>query len=333
MKPIVFVAAVWGDLYSKIFLECCLGSLMHPSNLPAIAGRAELLILTDPASLHRFHGETRDGRLRAVEPWLPIRIECLPGNIKPDQSPYPVQANAHRRAMQYGLEKGAAVCFLVPDGVVANGFCLSLCSKLDSGYHAVCGLSMRATIETALPALRQGDAFLARGIPNRWLVDVALEHMHPLFLSSYWGAPRANKMPYTLLWGEPGQLIARTFALHPYMVVPNDETVGFEGTADSQLPGLYGADKTFVVTDSDDLLVCELALSSHFSPAFGPGPMTEQGVAEWATQAVHASQWKNLEHRFWYHTDDAPPLSGWRAADGLTVGKIQQHHAHTATTA
>lgn len=331
MKPIVFVAAVWGDLYCRLFLEFCLQSLMHPSNLYAIQGRAELLILTDPASVHYFHGKKRDGRIRALESWLPIVIETLPANVRLDQSPYTVQANAHRRAMQYALEKGAAVSFLVPDGVVANGFCLSLLRKLDSGYRAVCGLSMRATLETAIQAIRAEDGLLASGLPNRTLVRIALEHMHPLFLTSYWNAPRFNKMPYTLLWGDDNQLIARTFALHPYLVVPTEESATFQGTADSDLPGYYSPEETCVVTDSDDLLVCELALANHFAPAFGPGPASVDSVAHWASQpgTVHASQWKNLEHRFWFHTDDSPPLSGWRAADEMIVRQI----AHQAPAA
>jgi hypothetical protein len=319
---IIFCAVVWGDLHSRLFLEFCLQSLMHPSNLYSIEGRAELLILTDPATSKYFAGEHRDGRIRALEAWLPIRVESLPQNVRPDQSPYPVQANAHRRAMQYALEKGAAVSFLVPDGVVANGFCLSLLRKLDLGYRAVCGLSMRATLETAIEAIRAEDGLLVSGLPNRTLVRIALEHMHPLFLTSYWNAPRFNKMPYTMLWGDETQLIARTFALHPYLVVPTEESATFQGTADSDLPGYYSPEETCVITDSDELLVCELALANHFAPAFGPGPASVQGVAEWAKGAVHASQWRNLGHRFWFHTDDAPPLSGWRAADEMIVRQI-----------
>ncbi len=327
---IIFCAVVWGDLHSRLFLEFCLQSLMHPSNLYAVEGRAELLILTDPATAKHFAGEHRNGRIRALEAWLPIRVESLPQNVRPDQSPYLVQANAHRRAMQYALEKGAAVSFLVPDGVVANGFCLSLLRKLDLGYRAVCGLSMRATLETAIEAIRAEDGLLVSGLPNRTLVRIALEHMHPLFLTSYWNAPRFNKMPYTLLWGDDNQLIARTFALHPYLVVPTEESAGFQGTADSDLPGYYSPAETCVITDSDELLVCELALANHFAPAFGPGPATERGVAEWAKGAVHASQWRNLEHRFWFHTDDAPPLSGWRAADEMIIKQIHGQHTKDA---
>lgn len=321
---IVFCAVAWGELHAKLFLECCLGSLMHASNLYAIQGRAELLILTDPSTSHYFAGERRDGRIRALEAWLPIRVEALPQDVKPTQSPYQVQANAHRRAMHYALEKGGAVSFLVPDGVVANGFCPTLVDKLDSGIRAVCGLSMRASLEGALGAIRDNDGFLTRGLPNRTLVRIAMEHMHPLFLTSYWDAPRFNKMPYTMLWGDETQLVARTFALHPYLVVPTAESAAFQGTADSDLPGYYSPEETHVVTDSDELLVCELALLKHFAPAFGPGPASVEGVASWAANAVHASQWKNLEHRFWFHADDRSPLSGWRAQDEMVVRKIQQ---------
>lgn len=331
---ILFTACVWGDLYSKIFLEFCLGSLMHPSNLSAIAGRCELLIMTDPSSLHFFHGETRDGRIRAIEQWCPIRIECLTSDVPPDALPYPIQAMAHRLAMRIGIEKGAAVSFLVPDGVVANGFCQSLISKLDQGFRAVCGLSMRATLETAMHAIRQKDGLIIRGLPNRTLVGIALEHMHPLFLCSYWQSPRFNKMPYTLLWGGDGHVVARTFALHPYLVVPTEASAQFQGTADSDLPGFYSPEETYIVTDSDDLLVCELAQMQHFAPAFGPGPASARSVAEWAANGgILPSQWKNLDHRFWFHTDDTPPISEWQASDALTVRKIQLHHADKAAAA
>jgi hypothetical protein len=316
--PAIFTMVVWGESYATLFLEVALRALLDPTNLPAARGRSEFLLLTDNETLPQIARHPRIQQLRSV---MPVKIERFRAEGDLYAQRYGLQAALHRKCMQTAIPRNAACVFLGPDSTYGQHFVPNLLARLDVGHDAVIGVAMRAAAEPMVPCLT-----ISPGAPTAdHLYTLAHANLHPLWLASYWRAPRFTRMPYTILWGDtetrrhgdtetltasPSQpvtasLVARSFALMPYAVVPTEAMLEGDGVIDSILPSLVA--NPYYAHDWSEFPACGVEYLFCWYPPFGPGPADPREVAAWAQGAMDPRQHVNLRHIWRYPGGDGNP--------------------------
>jgi len=180
----VFSAVVWGDEYIDNFMGYMMRSLLAPGNLPALNdANAHMSIITTPAGAERiktkpsFAGLQRYAQVHfftfSEELTKPFHYS------RPNYHFYRLYGALDHTSIHFARALGAAIFFIVVDGILSSNTLGTLRRYLDEGYDICANASIVSNRETLLPALDElyGDSE-AISIPARELANLGLQHVH-----------------------------------------------------------------------------------------------------------------------------------------------------------
>ena len=186
MRPppgeIQILLPVWGERYTRDFLELSLPSLMAPGNLPALSklGRCTFVLLAPARDAEVIRKSSLWALLRT---YCAVRIKYIDDLVS--QSSSTVLTLAYARTIREAEQRALDTCFvlLVADYVVSDGSLLAVVKRIFAGADGVLAGNFQVASEVALPCLesRKDDAGVL-AVPSRALVELSLKSLHPTTL-------------------------------------------------------------------------------------------------------------------------------------------------------
>jgi hypothetical protein len=285
-----FLTPVWGEEFTRLYTETAIPAQLALGNLPVIGREphAKYVIYTTPDDAEVIRSAKVFKYLAGI---IPVVFQFISEEII---TRYQTQRDCFRRGVVMADEAGAAIIFLKPDVVFAEGSFSTLKRLAESGRDVVFVPGIRTVKQDVARILRdqyQHDGVI-RVVP-RDLMRIALGHLHPLAYSSFWDQGQGGLVPGNLYWwvGTEG-ITARCFHLHPLFVYPQRKNAIFFGTEDDDYPSAACPDvsRDYVITDSDELLMIELSDPDRLSSS----RLRKGSVADTAMWAEHHA---NARHR------------------------------------
>jgi hypothetical protein len=333
-QNIEILLPVWGERYTRDFLELCLPSLLAPGNLPALSKLARCtFVLLAPV---------RDVGSVEQSPLWPLLLGCCSIRVKyiddlVSQSSSTVLTLAYAWAIRESDDRAMDTCFvpLVADYVISDGSLLAVVERIFAGASGVLAGNFQLTREIAFPFLekrKNGEGILA--IPPQALVALSFKALHPATLSAIINESQGLK-PETnrLFWRVDDQcMLGRFFLMH--MIAIRPETSDFVITAPSDyslIPELCPSGNIVRITDSDEYFVVECQPQSDGPQDTASSRVTPhsfaKGLATWAT-AMHRD---NARHPVIFHGDrPSPRLVQTMAASEAFVSEVEAGISYAA---
>ena len=322
---------VWGAAYCDLLTQVSLPSQLAPGNLPSLPRKEHCLyhVLTRPEDVARVEASPSWQRLRTL---MPVRVTPLSLERR---TSYEMMSALLRAGIDAADDADAAILFVNPDLVFADGAIAAVVGAVGRGRRVVFTTGIRLLKETVLPEIgRCRTDNNAIVMSPRMLAAIALRNLHPISRQNIWTDPSSTFLPATIFWPVANEgLLARCFHLHPLLVWPERKHVPFHGTIDDDFVARAcpHADADHVVADSDELLVCEISAFSPVTQArYRKGAADD--VADWAeshTDARHR-QLARIPIRI-HATEMTEPL--WSAAEAASAEVIDAVMARLAASA
>ncbi len=321
-----FVTAVWGETFTRLYVDLTISTNLSPMNLPALAARAEV-------GYHIHTTRASEGMIResAIFPLLSSTVDVRFHRIEDDEvrslQKIELQARCHRRSLELARELDETLVYLGPDGLFADGSFTRMHELVTEGILAIMITGPRAyksaAIRDVLSELRP-ESGRSLTIPPRRLVKLLVDNLHPIERAVVWREDELASWPSKLLWpvGESG-LLARCYHLHPLMIRPQRWT--WKGRDLDTIDGYFAnkaisnRDRIRVITDSDEIIACELSADID-APLHQATPNQSSGarrVAAWMRRSTDSLQRSFVGHRIRLHTDElsADCERAWREVE------------------
>lgn len=320
-----FLTPVWGEAYTRLFLDVAVPSQLAPGNLPGLRDpqQCRYLIFTTPRDAEVI---VSDPKYHALSSAIQVEIKLIEGEIG---LPHDMMSACFRRGISMADEQGAASVFLTPDFVCSDKTFTTLQRLVLQGWRVVHVTGIRLNKESAALALR--ERFL-RGnviaVDPRDLMQLALRNLHPLATSSFWEEGEDDLLPSNLYWrvGSEG-ILARCFHLHPILVFPERKQAPFFVTVDDDyvLSSCPDPSHDYVSRDSDEVLVVELSdLRRYFRTGMRKGSVND--VAFWAELAANRRHRRLVDVPIRLHTGGMDEAL-WREAERRSNEVVSQIHS------
>jgi hypothetical protein len=297
----LFLTPVWGDAYVRLYLDVVIPAQLAPQNLPVFPRQAETkyIIYTTAADMEKIRSAPIFELLNAA---VEVVFEIVDQNIK---TPHDRMSDCFRKGIEMANAADAAIVFLTPDIVFADGSFASLKRLSEQNYDVIFIPAIR-TLKQGVSAtlLSQFKTGQAVQIGPRDLMRTALKNLHPLADLSWWDEGETDLLPANLYWRVNSEgILGRCFHLHPIYVRPQRKNVRFFGTVDDDYCSAACPDpsRDYVVSDSDEFLAIELSDPSHFSRT-GLRKGSIDDVIAWAEMATDARHRLLFEHTIRMHT-------------------------------
>ncbi len=300
-----FVTGVWGDSYADLFLNVALPNHISSGNLGTFHGRdgSVYKIYTTSKDAERIKNSPVFSKLAGIMSAEIVLIDDVNVEIK-----HSAQMECHRRAIRAADRDGAILVFLSPDSIWSDGTFANLARLAAAGKRAVMVAGIRLVKETFVPVFLEGyysKADLTASISSRELVKLALDHLHPITKSLFWGSREFNPgWPSHLYWQVNKEgLLARCFHLHPLMVNPYERSVLPLTTIDGDYIFLAcpNPDDWYVVEDSDEIVGCEISSLSQNAGDIAPNSSSIIELATWAKYRTNLHHRQIVMHRTQFH--------------------------------
>ena len=278
----LYVDIIWGRSYANLFTNVSLASRLSQRNLPSMPNNAAsktIIVTTDEDRAH-IVASSLFKRLEKL-----MEVVFLPLE-KSTQSKYDLMSAGHRRGIEYADGRGYCV-FFSPDTIVADGSIPRLYELALSGRQIVAGFGPcinQAAVLNELAIDPAADTGRLLTLPPRKLVKIVLRHLHPNLSRQNVQSRQYPRQPNACLWDAPGEdgILARVLNMHPYLFDARLATPSldlFNATLDWWIipRALQNPNSYYVVTDSDEFLVCGLlpeettpppASGKSFDPVF-----------------------------------------------------------------
>ncbi len=300
-KGYYFLTPVWGEVYTRFFIEMAIPSQLSPNNLPAFSDSANsrYVIFTTAEDAVTIRNAPIFALLSQT---IAVHIEVIARDETNDHS---LMSQSHHRGIVMADEADAATILLNPDILVADGSFRSLRRLAEAGHNVILTTGLRTfkqAVTREVSPCRTADGAL--NIPPRTLMRATLNHMHSLAHSSWWEEGDDYLMPANLYWrvGDEG-LVAHCFHLHPLLVYPQRKGATFLSTIDDDYVAASCPDDRYdyVVTDSDELLIIELSDPGRtFNTGLRKGSVEDAVI--WAEQSTSARHRKFVVPAIRMHT-------------------------------
>lgn len=320
MTSFIISTPVWGESHLDLFLRIGLPSLLSSGNLPALAapGPCQYFVYTRESERETLEAAATFRRLREVMPTEIIPIET------DGAAPHRIMSDCHIDSLKRADETGAAAVFIPPDCVWADGSFRRVGEIAQTSKSMIHMSGIRLDRDSVLPSLlpfRSPDG-ATLSIDARRLVQIGLDHLHPIAERHFWAEKDGDLMPANLMWTVPGEgLLLRCFHLHPLMVKSQVRFATFGSTIDDDMalavcPDVEG---DIVVTDSDEILAFEMSGLDRIVGTVCPKASVE-GVAAWAEFGANARHRRLIGNVIRvHHCDMTPQLWAEREADSEKV--------------
>lgn len=271
---------VWGAAYCDLFTQISLPSQLASGNLPSLPhkGRCLYHVLTTPEDATRIETSAAWRQLQSL---MPVQID-----LRSDQerTPHETFSAYLRQGIELADKDNAASLFFNPDLVFADGTINSLVQCVKAGARVVFTTGIRLSKETVMAVIDRHRAEQVIALAPRDLAAIAMQNLHPISRQNIWTDQKGTLLPATLFWPVENEgLLARCFHLHPLLVWPERKHVFFDGTVDDDFVPMAcpRAETDHVVTDSDELLICEISDFSRVAKT-GYRKGSVDDVVDWA---------------------------------------------------
>jgi hypothetical protein len=308
-----FLTPVWGKAYTTTYLELAMPAQLSAGNLGAFAGdtASKYVIYTTEADAEAIRASPA---FRKLSDLIPAFIEIIDHEIV---VPHDSMSICFRKGIDQALAADAAIVFLTPDLIFADGSFAALKRLCESGYDVIFNPGIRTVKQGVTRTLL--SKYGADGVVTvapRELMRVALDNIHPLSNSSWWEEGEGDLIPANLYWrvGSEG-ILSHCFHLHPLLVRAQRKNPVFFGTVDDDfvLAACPDASHDYIIDDSDEILMIEVSDATRFFvTGFRKGSVED--AADWA------EQFANHRHRGLFpipvrmHTGISDPAA-WAAAE------------------
>ena len=254
MRPWIVSIPCWGQRYIDTLLSGPLDSI--------------LVALKRPATF-MFH--TAGDRS-----WIPLAMLYDAGHtveVREMGGPekYSAFGNAHREALDFA-EPEDYVALLSADMTVSRET-FSACERQFA----------RGKWLVIAPATSTLPPSPDPGMSSKALLEWALAHLHPIHQETIWGVGHSLS-PATLMFKHERGVDLHGFHMHPVAVKKYAGLTFLAPTADEKLPAQFPEHQIHLVTGHDELAVVETSPPDR--PVFKNGPITAEGVANWARQCA-----------------------------------------------
>ncbi len=317
------VTAVWGREFIELFLDVCVPNQLSRGNLTALPPGSRYRIFTGSADHAALATTSRLDEVRRVLPVDVVEVDLAELDPQPNPNTYKMMTACHRRAVADAAPVDAALIFLSPDFIVAEGTFEALLLRHRAGARAVMTANLRLSRESFLSEWAQQARTQPAPAP-RDLVALAMRHLHPATESCMVDAASTNDFPTAVYWPVRAEdrldgLLVRAFHLHPLLIdpvhrmeLPRTTIDGHYVTVACPSPG-----QSVVVTDSDELIAFELTPASRVVGNHN----RRHGVSLFRLLAVAAKcdahqrlQWDRMIRLHASQLDDR-----WAAAEGQSI--------------
>lgn len=303
---------VYGDLYSKIFTEQHLKSVLDETNLPAIVDRYEVeyRIFTDAETREKLEQHPNMKRLANLlsinqkESRLKFTLFEWNKDDPKFQLRYSVLMQAFQFSVDYACKNKMLLTAWVADLVVARNFFPKILSRIEAGHDAVFVLPLRSAFEPMGPLLNQAN----RALDPMELFAMGFLNLHPLWVACEWANKRFTKLPFSILWSKPSGILARSFSITPIVFIPTMEMLQGRGMIDGDVPAK--CKNPYWCEDWTDAPVIGVEPLFCYYPPFMPEPAPIKGTRTWARKALDPTQRPFLKKRL-YYPDKKTARIGW----------------------
>lgn len=314
MKATHFLTVLWGKAFIGNFLDLVLPAHLAPGNLPAFADV--------PGAVYKIYTTGEDASVlradpRVVEANRQVRVEII--EFAPTAAGLKFASSMEQFSLGASAAHtlGAAVVFLPPDVVLADGAFAALRRLHADGKRLIMLATPRARLATLPDALHQAvppDPRGALAVPPRLLMEIGLEHLHPISDALFWDNPRFSAHPSHIYWWvrrkPPRAVLAHCFHLHPLFVDPVNKEVNMSDSADGEYIHEVCPDPHthHIVTDSDEMAGVELSRESHMTGLDLLAPASIERVYDWSQWWCNPTHLQFFRHPILLHS--GPPPAG-----------------------
>lgn len=232
--PFLVSIPVWGEKYVRTMLAVLLPSLLAPGNLPALAGRRDVMVefSTGEQFAHLIEAAEAYHALDRI-PGVSATIARYPAALfrqHPEAKDYSYRvmgAMHHMSVLRARALGGMNVVLLCCDYILSESLLGTVADSLDEGYEMVLAGSLKVRSDRALPAVlgrlngRADPGIIA--VDAASLTEIALRHMHPecrqLIVSRH--TRPFSRLPFPLLFPKPDGFVLRSFVVQPLLVSAN----------------------------------------------------------------------------------------------------------------
>lgn len=287
--------AVWGRSYTNLFLELSLPSQLAPGNIPALSGLYNVVyfIFTTTADSVTIRQHSAYAKLTE---YVSVEFICDDASIAADK--FAPLIAFHNRSILHAAECHAALLFLAPDFVLADGGMRRIAELHAQGKRVIFTLTPRMLREQSHDVLRApfDETTQAIALPAQTLAGLSFQYLHLTEKSYFWG-DRYSSFPIHAYWwsGDDG-IIAHCFYLHPIFVAPEIPGVTPVLTIDADFVDRCcpTREAVHVVQDSDDFYCVELSSE-------GMGDANATGDP-WAASVWRYARWARVHANPVYHS-------------------------------
>ena len=263
LPPLHFVTAVWGEEYTKVFVRVTLPCLLSQGNIPSVPTEVPCVYMIFTTDNGRKIIEQSEAYIRLCH-YLKVEFHLI---SEPIEHKHITSSDCYRLATAETVRAGAAIVYLIPDMIFADGGIRSIVNLLRAGKMAILVTALRAIKETLVPqviAKYYADGVIT--IAPRELVGLAYDHIHSITKSHFYDGNSECFLPSVFCWqvGREGFLL-HSFHLQPIALCPRSASVSFAGTIDDDLiiNSGYSDAEIHIVSDSDEVVWFEISAGNY----------------------------------------------------------------------
>ena len=273
------ITFLWGETYTKTFLETVLPSLLSRGNLGGTLPDRWRFFTTEAdwrtVADHALFPQIEPTVLRTYEHFAKV------GSV---ETGYYGMWSLYQMAVREAWDAEAALLFLPPDTVMADGTLRNALSRLRRGWRAVVLPRPRVIKETFEQAAHERIA--AEGaLSSRWLAATAAGALHPLTRQSFRDAPEFTTWPANIIERDGVDLAIRAYHVPPLIVHPRRHAADFENI-DLDFTGLAvpAWQEIYVPASSDEMAQVDLTDTRQCDFLLGSSPMNAGAVEAWVRE-------------------------------------------------
>jgi len=296
---ICFSNLVYGDRYTKVFLDYHLRSLVHDSNLSAFTPGCEYHIFTDGKNIEEIKANRSFQKLAEKMP-VKFMVFVVQGDAYSQR--YSLQSFQTKHSAKFSLENDFMLSMTSADTVYGEAFWVKALHVLknNNNIDAILTHPMRSGYEGMCKILDASDGVLD--------ADTLFEHcfmnQHPLWMHQNWDTPFFSKMPYHLLWSDHGCIVVRPFSVSPIVFKPVWDIVNVGGNADIYI--LPFMKNPYYVQDWSEFPCAEIGFLSSWYPSYSPYPASTLRIAQWAKKVILPQNITNLRYPTYFKKRSTP---------------------------
>jgi hypothetical protein len=294
MKKLLITNVVYGSVYTQLFLEQHLKSMLDQTNIPAVKERVEYMIFSDKETIPIIAAHDNFQILKDT-----VQVEI--GEIGwPDQpiDRFNLRYNVLMGTFQEGLKKaiarGSLMSALTADMVAARNYLPMVLDRMDKGFDAVLMQPPRCVAEAMVHEL--GKYPRAMHADDLW--NLCYANMHPLWNACHWEAAQFTKLPFSLLWNSGKGLLVRSFSITPIIFTPYEEMLTAQGVIDRSIPAMFK--NPYWAHDWTEAPIMGVEPYMCYFPAWANHTASVDWVRGWAKQSLDQKQFEFVKEKLYF---------------------------------